>query len=79
MVHISYLKTPYYQNQSCDIETMKGSAPKEKEFIENKYYYLKPTDLSVPRFYGQPKINSQFLNLVLFHIVTPHYTMLPNT
>ena len=30
---------------------------KGNEFIDNKlYYYLKPTDSSAPRFYGQPKI-----------------------
>ena len=30
---------------------------KDNEFIDNKlYYYLKPTDSSAPRFYGQPKI-----------------------
>ena len=28
------------------------------EFIDNKlYHYLKPTDLCMPRFYGQPKIH----------------------
>ena len=31
---------------------------KNNVFIDNKlYYYLKPTDLPVPRFYGQPKIH----------------------
>ena len=31
---------------------------KDNEFIDNKlYYYLKPTDSPVPRFYGQPKIH----------------------
>ena len=31
---------------------------KGNEFIDNKlYYYLKPTDLPVPRFYGQSKIH----------------------
>ena len=31
---------------------------KDSEFIDNKlYYYLKPTDSPVPRFYGQPKIH----------------------
>ena len=30
---------------------------KDNKFIDNKlYYYLKPTDLPVPRFHGQPKI-----------------------
>ena len=31
---------------------------KGNEFIDNKlYYYIKPTDSPVPRFYGQPKIH----------------------
>ena len=31
---------------------------KDNELINNKlYYYLKPTDLPAPRFYGQPKIH----------------------
>ena len=31
---------------------------KDNKFIDNKlYYYLKPTDSPVPRFYGQPKIH----------------------
>ena len=31
---------------------------KDNEFIDNKlYYYLNPTDLPAPRFYGQPKIH----------------------
>ena len=31
---------------------------KDNEFIDNKlYYYLKPTDSPVPRFYGQPNLN----------------------
>ena len=31
---------------------------KENEFTDHKlYYYLKPTDSPVPRFYGQPKIH----------------------
>ena len=31
---------------------------KDNEFTDNKlYYYLKPTDSSAPRFYGQPKIH----------------------
>ena len=31
---------------------------KDKEIIDNKlYYYVKPTDLPAPRFYGQPKIH----------------------
>ena len=31
---------------------------KDSEFIDNKlYYYLKPTGVPVPRFYGQPEIH----------------------
>ena len=30
---------------------------KDNEFIDNKLYYLKPTDSPAPRFYGQPKIH----------------------
>ena len=31
---------------------------KDNKFIDNKlYYYLKPTDSPVPRFYGQPTIH----------------------
>ena len=31
---------------------------RDNEFIDNKlYYYLKSTDSSAPRFYGQPKIH----------------------
>ena len=30
---------------------------KDNEFIDNKLYYLKPTDLPAPRFYGQPKMH----------------------
>ena len=31
---------------------------KDNEIIHNKlYYYLKPTDSPVPRFYGQPKVH----------------------
>ena len=30
---------------------------KDNKFIDNKLYYLKPADLPVPRFYGQPKIH----------------------
>ena len=28
-----------------------------RDFINNKLYYLKPTDSPAPRFYGQPKIH----------------------
>ena len=30
---------------------------KHNEFIDNKLYYLRPTDSLVARFYGQPKIH----------------------
>ena len=42
---------------------------KENKFIDNKlYYYLKPTDLPVPRFYGQPKIHKS--GVPVCHIVS---------
>ena len=50
---------------------------KDDEFIDNKlYYYLKPTDSPVPRFYGQLKIHKSG---ELFHIVTARCTILANT
>ena len=54
---------------------------KDNKVIYKKlYYYLKPTDLPVPRFYGQPKYTSQeFLYVLLFHIVAPHCTVLTST
>ena len=37
-------------------KTLKQLKVLKDKFIDNKlYYYLKPTDLPVPRFYGQPK------------------------
>ena len=55
MVHINYLRS-YYQNYNQNIET---KVLKDNTFIDNKlYYYLKPADLPVPRFYGQPKIHN---------------------
>ena len=30
----------------------------DNEFIDKLYYYLKPTDSPVPRFYGQPKMHN---------------------
>ena len=51
-----------------------------RDFINNKLYYLKPTDSPAPRFYGQQKSTSQeLLYVVLFHIVTPHCTISTNT
>ena len=49
------------------------------EFIDNKLYYLKPTDSPAPRFYGQPKIHKpEFLYILLFHKVAPRCTILTN-
>ena len=51
-----------------------------RDFINNKLYYLKPTDSPAPRFYGQQKSTSQeLLYVLLFHIVTPHCTISTNT
>ena len=51
-----------------------------RDFINNKLYYLKPTASPAPRFYGQQKSTSQeLLYVVLFHIVTPHCTISTNT
>ena len=53
---------------------------KDNKFIDNKLYYLKPTDSPAPRFYGQQKSTSQeLLYVLLFHIVTPHCTISTNT
>ena len=42
---------------------------KDKELIDNNlYYYLKPTDSSAPRFYGQPKIHEP--EVPIRHIVS---------
>ena len=40
-------------------KTLKESkALKDNKFIDDKLYYLKPTDMPAPRFYyGQPKIH----------------------
>ena len=47
----------------------------ENEFIDNKlYFYLKPTDLPVPRFHVNQKYTMQeFLNVLFFHIVEKLY------
>ena len=57
MVHISYLKKdPTTKVKTKTLKQLK--VLKDNEFIDNKlYYYLKPTDSPVPRFYGQPKIH----------------------
>ena len=62
MDHIN--KGPYQllkKDPSSKIETKilkQLKVLKDNEFIDNKlYYYLKPTDLPAPRFYGQPKIH----------------------
>ena len=51
---------------------------KNNEFIDKKlYYYLKPTDSPVPRFYGQPKIH--VLGVPIYPIVpysgSPFYNL----
>ena len=52
---------------------------KDNEFIDYKlYYYLKPTESPVPRFYGHPKIQ-EFLYVQLFLIVTPRCTISTKT
>ena len=54
---------------------------RDNEFIDNElYYYVKPTDLPAPRFYGQPQIHKpEFPIRPIFHIVAPHCTILTNT
>ena len=56
---------------------------KVSEFIDNKlHYYLKSTDLSVPIFYGQPKMqNLCFYMSVASHCGSPlhnHYKYIAN-
>ena len=48
------------------------------EFIDNKlYYYLKPTDSPVPRFYGQPKIHKPGvpIRLIVSYSGSPLYNL----
>ena len=48
------------------------------EFIDNKlYYYLKPTDSPVPRFYGQPKIHKPEVPIcsIVSYIGSPLYNL----
>ena len=56
---------------------------RDNEFIDsNLYYYLKPTDSHVLRFYGhtnQKYTSQEFLYVLLFHIVVPDCTILTNT
>ena len=57
---------------------------KVNEFIDNKlHYYLKPTDLSVPIFYGQPKMQNLEVSIcpVASHCGSPlynHYKYMAN-
>ena len=53
------LKKSYYQNQSQNIQIPNGSEEQvHNKFIDNKSHcHLKLTDLPMPTFYGQPKIN----------------------
>ena len=62
MVHIS--NGPYQLLKKVPTNKIKAKTlkqlkvQKKSEFIDNKlYYYLKPTELPAPRFYGQPKIH----------------------
>ena len=51
---------------------------KGNEFINNKlYYYLKPTDSPVPRFYGQPNIHKSgvSIRLIVSYIGSPLYNL----
>ena len=46
---------------------------KDNKFIDNKSYcYLKPTDFMVSQNYT----SQEFLFVLLFHIVAPHYAIL---
>ena len=48
MAHINYLK-------KILLSKLK---PSQDNVLDNKvYYHIKPTGLSAPRFYGQPKIH----------------------
>ena len=59
-------------------ETVK--ALMNSNFIDNNLYYLKPTDSPAPRLYRQPKnSNWEFLYVLLFHVVVPHYMILTNS
>ena len=50
---------------------------KDNKFIDNKLYYLKPTDSPMPRYFGQPKIHKP--GVPVHPIVAPHWTILTNT
>ena len=49
------LKNPTTKVKTKTLKQLK--VLKDNEFIDNKLYYLKPTDLPAPRFYGQPKMH----------------------
>ena len=54
-------------------------ALKDNKVIDNKlYYYLKPTDLPAPRFYGQPKRHKPGVHicLIISHSGSPLYNKL---
>ena len=51
---------------------------KDNEFIDNKlYYYLKPTDLPAPRFYGQPNMHKPGVPIrpIVSYIGSPLYNL----
>ena len=53
---------------------------KDNKFTDNKLYYLNPTQLLAPIFYGQPKMYKPgVLYILLFHILATHCTILTNT
>ena len=54
MVTINYLKKSYYQ--------IKARILKQLKALKSNSYYLKPTDWSAPRIYGQPKIHKPGLH-----------------
>ena len=76
MAHINYLKDP---TTKIKVKTLKQlKVLKDNEFIENKsYFYLKPTDSSAPRFYGQPKMHKAgvLMHLIVSYSGSPLYNL----
>ena len=72
--------SPYQLSKKDPITKIKAKilnqqkALKNNEVIGNKlYYYLRPTELTAPRFmFNQRYANQEFLYILLFHIVAPH-------
>ena len=50
MFHLSYLKSSHTKLKTKTLEQLK--VPKDNKLVDYKLYYLKPTDLLRPRFYG---------------------------